>query len=203
MSTPTLATLALTTRIVPSEAKPLSAKEFWPLNRRVPLADLTGMNAADIAREASISVAESERLLRLLDRSTAVALAVERLEQAGVWTIMPNDEYFPRRFVHRLRDAAPPVLHGVGRRAALCAEMIGIVGSRDVNLDAAHVARRAAPLAVEAGFTVASGAARGVDQHAMSASFDAGGTSVGVLADALLRVVKQRQVPLYSTGGCA
>lgn len=194
MTTPTLTTLALTTRMVPSEIKPLSSREFWPLMRRVALSQLVGKDAADVAREASISIAESERLLGLLDRSTAVALAMERLEQSGVWTLTPDDEGYPRRLVDRLGDAAPPVLHGVGQQGSLAADAIGIVGSRDVTPEGADVCRRAAQTVVKGGLAVVSGAARGVDQQAMAAAFEAQGVVIGVLADALVRVVRQTEM---------
>jgi len=194
VTSPTLTTLALTTRMVPSEIKPLSSREFWPLLRRVALSQLAGMNATDVAREASIPIAESERLLGLLDRSTAVALAMERLEQAGVWTATPDDEAYPRRLIDRLGDSAPPVLHGVGDPSAMHADAIGIVGSRNVSPEGAHVARRAAELAVSAGLVVVSGAARGVDQQAMAAAFEVRGTVLGVLADALMRTIRQPEM---------
>jgi predicted Rossmann fold nucleotide-binding protein DprA/Smf involved in DNA uptake len=180
--------------MVPSEVKPLSSREFWPLMRRVELSQLAGKDAADVARDAAVSIAEAERLLLLLDRSTAVALAIERLEHAGVWTLTPEDEPYPRRLVERLGDSAPPVLHGVGQRATLAAAAVGIVGSRDVSPEGADVARRAARTAVDAGLAVVSGAARGVDQLSMAAALSARGVVLGILADALAKVVRQPEV---------
>lgn len=177
--------------MVPSEIKPLSSREFWPLTRRVALSQLAGKDAADVAEEAAISIADSERLLGLLDRSTAVALAMERLEQAGVWTVTPEDDAYPKRLIDRLGDSAPPVLHGVGQPGTLEAAAVGIVGSRDVTLEGADVARRAASAAVDAGLAVISGAARGVDQQAMASAFEARGVVLGILADALVKVVRQ------------
>jgi predicted Rossmann fold nucleotide-binding protein DprA/Smf involved in DNA uptake len=187
--------------MAPSEVKPLSAREFWPLLRRVDLSGLAGKNADDVAREASIPIVESERLLALLDRSTAVALAMERLEQAGVWTLTPEDESYPKRLVDRLADAAPPVLHGVGDASALLKDGIGIVGSRNITADGADAARQASVRAVQAGLAVVSGAARGVDQQAMAAAFQAGGGVVGILAEALMKVIRQADMRSAVHGG--
>jgi predicted Rossmann fold nucleotide-binding protein DprA/Smf involved in DNA uptake len=74
------------------------------------------------------------------------------------------------------------------------ADAIGIVGSRNVTPEGAQVARQAAKLAVSAGLVVVSGAARGVDQQAMTAAFEARGTALGVLADALMRVIRQPEM---------
>jgi predicted Rossmann fold nucleotide-binding protein DprA/Smf involved in DNA uptake len=52
------------------------------------------------------------------------------------------------------------------------------------------MARDAASAAVERGLSVISGGAKGVDQVAMAAAFQAGGTVVGILADSLDRRVR-------------
>ena len=193
MSVPasTLATISLTTRMLPAQVKPLAAREFWPLARRMDPAKMLGLDVTELAREAGLALGEAERVLQLLDRVTAVALALERLEQAGIWTLTPEDDGYPARLVERLGDSAPPLLHGVGEVRLLDGPGLGIVGSRDVTPDGAAVARQAAEQAAQGGWSVVSGAARGVDQQAMSSAFDAGGAVIGVLAEALSRVVRR------------
>jgi hypothetical protein len=69
--------------------------------------------------------------------------------------------------------------------------MVGIVGSRDVDDEGSRFASDVSAEAVRLGFGVASGGARGVDQISMRAAYEAGGYSVGILADSLLRTVRQ------------
>lgn len=57
----------------------------------------------------------------------------------------------------------------------------------------AEVARQAARRAVGEGFAVVSGGARGVDQVAMSAAWDADGVVVGVLSQGLDRALRLRE----------
>jgi len=177
--------------MLPAQVKPLAAREFWPLVRRMDPAKMLGLDVAELARDAGLALSEAERVLRLLDRVTAVALALERLEQVGIWTLTPEDDGYPARLAECLGDSAPPLLHGVGSPGLLSKPGLGIVGSRDVTPDGAAVACHAAELAAWGGWPVVSGAARGVDQQAMSAAFAAGGAMVGVLAEALSRVVRR------------
>jgi len=64
---------------------------------------------------------------------------------------------------------------------------LAIIGSRDVDDEIFAYTRRVAQNIAVQRMQVISGGARGVDQAAMLAVLDAGGTSVGVLADSLTK----------------
>ena len=90
-----LAALALTSRLVDSPVKPLSSREFWALRRDVEPSALHGMTAADIASEYLIPSDTAERIARLFDRSAALALAVEKLDHSGIWTVTGVGRIYP------------------------------------------------------------------------------------------------------------
>lgn len=142
-----------------------------------------------MAANLGIGLTLSVRVEALLRRGTAVALALEQFEQQGIWTASALSDVYPSRINEILGDAAPPSLHGVGNVSLLSLSGIGVVGSRDVDLDGMEVARDIAGAGVAAELSLISGAARGVDQHAMNAAFAAGGGVVGVLADSLVRTI--------------
>lgn len=198
---PDLVTLALTSRIVPGDVSPLSAKEYWPLSRAVELPDLLGKSAQDIAAETSIANELADRVARLLERGAALALALEQFEHGGVWTITAASDTYPAPLRSRLGDAAPPLLHGVGSADLLSTPGVGVVGSRDVDADAAQLARETARQSVALSLPIVSGAARGVDQHAMNAAFEFGGQVIGVLADSLERTVSKPSTRQAVAGG--
>jgi predicted Rossmann fold nucleotide-binding protein DprA/Smf involved in DNA uptake len=184
-----LVVLALTSRIVASQAKPMSAGEFWRLARGGSVTDLVGMAPDAVASTFGVPHAEADRIAALLERRTALAFAIEQLDHLGTWTVTAAGDAYPQRLAQRLRDAAPAVLHGVGDRALLNAEGIGIVGSRDVDDDAGDVTSAVAEAVVRHGATLISGAARGIDQIAMNTAFGIGGSVVGVVADSLERAI--------------
>lgn len=196
-----LAALALSSRLVESVTKPLSAHEFWALRRGGEPSALHGMTATEIAAELSIPRDNAERIARLFDRAAGLAIALERLDHSGIWTITGVGERYPERLRTRLRDSAPVVLHGVGDASILDTDGVGVVGSRDVAAEGSQIAREIAQSAVQAGLPVVSGAARGVDGDAMNAAFEAGGQVVGVLADALERAVNRRGTRRGVAGG--
>lgn len=125
-----------------------------------------------------------------MNRATALAFELDRLEQSGIKTLTVFDEHYPRQWLARLGAKAPPLVHGAGVLELLDTPGLGVVGSRDVSQEGGDVAREIARLAARRGLPLTSGGARGVDQLAMSAAFEAGGTVVGILAESLSRKLK-------------
>ncbi len=62
-----------------------------------------------------------------------MAFELEQLDRAGIWTMTPFDEGYPRRLVDRLGSKVPVLLHAAGDLGLLDCPGIGVVGSRDVN----------------------------------------------------------------------
>lgn len=186
-----LAALALTSRLVESAVKPLSSRDFWVLRRSVEPSALQGMTAIQLASTLAISGEDAERIARLSDRAAGIAVALEKLDHSGIWTITGVGNHYPERLRARLGPAAPVVLHGVGDASLLDTDGVGVVGSRDISEEGSQVAREMARTAVKARLPVVSGAARGVDQDAMNAAFEVGGQVVGVLADSLEQAVSR------------
>lgn len=188
------AALALTSRLVESAVKPLSAREFWALRRRFEPSMLLGMSAAEVTAELAIPSEEGDRIARLFDRTAGLAIALEKLDHSGIWTITGVGKQYPERLRMRLRDAAPAVLHGVGDKALLGADGLGVVGSRAASADASQAARDIAEWAAKSGLSLVSGAARGIDSDAMNTAFELGGNVVGIPADSLKRTVSRRAI---------
>jgi predicted Rossmann fold nucleotide-binding protein DprA/Smf involved in DNA uptake len=188
-----LASLALVSRVTPSDAKPLSATEFWKLIAAVDdPANLLGQSEQRL--RDSVGDGLSARVAQLLDRATALAFALEQLEQSGIRSATPFDDEYPTRLRDRLGNAAPVVLHLAGDARLLNSAGVAIVGSRDVSRDAAEAAKEIAQNAAAAGSVVISGGARGTDRLAMGSALDANGTVVGILADALTRTANDPEV---------
>ncbi len=190
-----LTALLLTQRLVDTPAAPLKASEYWTLLDRVrDPAALLGLDSAAIARTAGVDAPLADRLAELLDAASAFAFRLDEAEQSGLRLIASVDDDYPRTLVDRLGRGAPPLLYVVGDPVLLRADLLGIVGSRDIGEAEADVAREAAADAVTHGCGVVSGGAKGVDRLAMTAALDAGGSAVGVLADSLVRAARDPEV---------
>lgn len=126
-----------------------------------------------------------ERIDGLLKRGAAMAFALEKWANMGLWVVSRGDDHYPRVLKQLLKHGAPPLLYGVGDMALLSKGGLAVVGSRDVDSAALNFTRDIGEACSSEKIQVVSGAARGVDQEAMGACLEAGGFSVGVLANSL------------------
>ena len=173
--------------------KPLTPTEYGPFSRWL---YENKFNPADLLQRKS-EVLESwqdpkgkvstERLEGLLSRGASMGFALEKWSKAGVWVMSRIDPDYPKLLKSKLRDLAPPVLFGAGNKALLNNRSIGFVGSRTIDAEDEAFTESKVQLAVEQGYSVVSGGAKGVDQISMLSALRAGGGCIGVLADSLFR----------------
>lgn len=116
----------------------------------------------------------------------------EALRRQGGRFITLADDLYPSAL--RAIDAPPPVLAVRGNLAALARPMVAIVGSRNASAYGVKFATTVAQEVGAAGFVIASGLARGIDECAHRASLASG--TVAVLAGGLDRIYPAENVPL-------
>ena len=180
-----------------SSSKPLGVGEYNRLARRLRQlgrepADLLGAGSARLIKECRLDL-DTDRLDRLLERGFLLSQAMERWRMRALWVTSRADADYPRRLKQRLREQAPPVLYGCGKREGLDRGGLAVVGSRNVDEALISYTVDVGRLAAEAGRPVISGGARGVDQAAMRGALDSGGTVACVLADSLERAATRRE----------
>lgn len=180
--------------------------------------------AASLARAGVIDSLEQERISSaqatlLIERSSAdhdvePASAVDRCLAAVVehelWTICRHSAGFPPGFLLFAREAdVPHVLYGLGDRGHLGA-MIGapgvaIVGARRASAYGREVAYGLGRDAADAGLTVVSGMALGIDGAAHRGALQGGGPTIAVLAGGAERPYPRSHRLLHeqiASGGC-
>lgn len=188
------AVLLLTAHLSGSDdnrAKPLTTEEWWAfanwLKERNATLEYLLENVDEVLGGRSDPRGTTERIKRLLDRGSALGFAKDRWEQAGLWWLTSADDDYPARLKKRLGRVSPAVLYGCGRQTLLCSGGIAVVGSRDASESDLSWTRLFGEAVAAAGYSVVSGGAKGIDQAAMFGALDKGGTTVGILADSLLR----------------
>ena len=176
----------------------LSVREWTDLvvslhrDRGVTPREILGRNAAQLVAEFGIQGNLAARLEELLLGLASVGMELERLDSAGIWTLTRGDEDYPRIWKRKLGSLAPPVLFGAGPRAALAADLVAIVGSRNVDEAGSRFACELAELCARDGWGIVSGGVRGVDQIAMEATLSAGGFGVEILPDSIERAIARK-----------
>ena len=189
-----LATILLVSRIASDGTSPLTARQFWKLVIDVGHpGGLLGMTEDDLIG-TGLAADMAGRVVGLLARATAMAFQLERLDQSGIATLMPFDHSYPQRLRTLLGPKAPAILHAAGALELLNEGGVGVVGSRNVSDEGARVAAALGRHAASLDVPLISGAARGVDQLAMNAAFEAGGNVIGVPAHSLSRTLRSRGV---------
>ena len=186
-----LAAALLTSRLLPLEVKPFTAREFWTTFNEVSVLEtLIEMDIDQILRSVGCSMEIATRTRSLLDASRAFAFESERLEGEGITPLTAFDENFPSRLRDKLRNQCPVMLLVTGQVEWLAQPSIGIVGSRNVSKALMDTAAEIARAAVRGGHGVVSGLARGIDQISMGSALEVGGQVIGIPSEGI-RVVSR------------
>src|SRR5205807_182551 len=95
------------------EIQPLKLSEWNELERQIrgssikTPAALRGRTAEEIGKELARPLEETERIVRLLDRSGRLALELESIFSRGMWAVTRADEFYPARLRNTLQHQAP------------------------------------------------------------------------------------------------
>lgn len=109
--------------------------------------------------------------------------AYAQLAQTGIDTILTNTGEYPDAL--KEITAAPPILYIRGHKQVLQSPMIAVVGTRKLTSYGKQAAVEIVTGLVNAGLTVVSGLAYGIDAEALGAAVDLSGGAVGVLASSI------------------
>jgi DNA processing protein len=115
-----------------------------------------------------------------LDRIAAEIAAVRK---AGARYLFHDSAEYPPLLARS--EGAPPILIIRGDAALGLAPCVAVVGARNASAAATKLARDFALGLAEAGFTVVSGLARGVDGAAHMGALAGGGATIGVIASGI------------------
>jgi predicted Rossmann fold nucleotide-binding protein DprA/Smf involved in DNA uptake len=203
-----LATILLAGRLSSWGVRPLRASEYWRLLERLGAGAggatpgssgagpglILGQSEQELVSRHGLAEDLAARVSALAARAAVLAFELDGLEQSGIRTITVFDEHYPQLWLSRLGRKAPPLLHGAGALELLDTPGLGVVGSRDMSREGGEAAKDVARLAARRGLPLVSGGARGVDQLAMDAAFEAGGSVVGILGESLSRKLQRPDV---------
>ncbi len=173
-----------------NELKPLTPSEYkwltqWLNMQQLQPADLLNLSHIKKIKHLEHKTLTPARLLALLMRGTALALAVDSWTNKGLWIISHYDSAYPQRLKTRLGTATAPLLYGMGTLSLLQKGGLAIIGSREADEQAIELTKKIAKIAAQQGITLISGGARGVDTEALLTAISQGRTAIAILPDSL------------------
>jgi len=154
----------------------IRSENVGPVNFRR-LIDRFGTAVEALEALPKIAARSGRRNLRVTKAAQSEA-EMAALEKAGARLVMLGDADFPPLLAET--DGAPPVITVKGDLSLLSRPSIAIVGARNCSANGKAICRKIAAALGEAGITVVSGLARGIDAAAHQASLATG--TVGVVA---------------------
>jgi DNA processing protein len=128
------------------------------------------------------------------DLRAAVLAEDERAAAVGADLVTVLDLAYPRTL--RLIFNLPPFLYVRGRLLERDLRSVAVVGTREPTEDGLERAARMARLLVDAGVTVVSGLARGIDTAAHEATLDQGGRTIAVVGTGITRCYPKENTEL-------
>jgi DNA processing protein len=162
-----------------------------------------GASVGGLTKVEGIGSMTAERIAASRDKFDTCA-ELELAAKLGVWLVHIEDPRYPP-VLKQIYDP-PPVLYVKG---TLCREdnlAVAIVGSRRCSLYGQEQASRLAHLLAAAGFTIASGMARGIDTAAHTGALAGEGRTIAVQGCGLSRVFPPENAKLFelisASGAC-
>jgi predicted Rossmann fold nucleotide-binding protein DprA/Smf involved in DNA uptake len=128
-----------------------------------------------------------DRINFLLDRKSALALALDKWIKVGIWIINRGDTSYPKKLKERLKENAPPILFGIGNKELFNFNYIGVVGARKTSDHELLDTKELGCIICKQGYGVVSGGAKGVDENAMIGVLEANMHSHPYSRDLLVR----------------
>ena len=134
----------------------------------------------EIAQLSQFNHTLALRILAIPNRISEMRQRLDELADQGISVLFPDDTEYPTRL--KSVPDAPTVLCRVGALSEIGEKCVAIVGTTHPTVDSINVTLELTMHLVDAGFSVVSGLAKGIDTTAHSGTLEANGTTISILS---------------------
>lgn len=175
---------------VKDDIKPLETAEWSKvaqllLKQKLQPFNILNFTDNDFKSKLNLNGNEILRYKKLIDRSGSIAFEIEKYFNIGIFIATRADIFYPKKLKNILGTNCPPLFYYAGDIEIANDDFIGMVGSRTVDECDVTFAKKIAEKAVNAGFSIVSGGAKGIDTVSGSQAVSMGGAAMYFLADSL------------------
>jgi DNA processing protein len=156
----------------------------------------------EIAQLPQFNPILASRILTVRNRFTELRQKLEELADQGIVVLFSEDIEYPTPL--KSVPDAPIVLCRVGELSEVSEKCVAIVGTKRPTVESINVTLELSIRLVEAGFTIVSGLANGIDTNAHYGALGVNGTTIGVLSTDLSSIYPSENnelaMKIYETG---
>lgn len=148
-----------------------------------------------------------KRLISLLERKASLAIALDKWTKAGIWVLNRSETAYPQKIRERLKNAAPPLLFGLGNQKLLNQKYIAILGGKEIDQADEIACSSVVGRVVAQGYGVVTGGNKGIEELALLETIDSqaentsGGAARAGLAGGIGAVDRSSAAVITGTSG--
>lgn len=157
-------------------------------------ANLFNLSKSELKEKLLIQESECERITALLSKSGQLAFELNLLNDMGINIMTRADKIFPKVLKEKLKDKCPPVIYYCGDISILKDELIGVVGSRNIDSYGLEFTKNIGKKIVQEGYSLVSGGAKGCDSVSQEEVILNGGRVVSFIADSMINKIKKKDI---------
>ena len=176
--------------VTPLEPKEYSSFAALLRSKKIDLEDILHFGKQDFMQLLDMTESQTERFLRLLDRSASLSFEISKYESMGITVLTRADVAYPKKLKEKLGNACPPLFYAAGDPTIAAQSAIGFVGSRSIGDGDILFTQSAVQNVLKNGHIIVSGGAKGCDSIAEEPALDAGGAAIAYLSDSMMRKLR-------------
>lgn len=157
-------------------------------------ANLFNLSKEELKEKLLIKDDECDRIIELLSKSGQLGFEVNALNNAGIRIMTRADKIFPKVLKEKLKDKCPPVIYYCGDISILENRMIGVVGSRNIDIYGLEFTKKIAKKIVDEGYSLISGGAKGADSISQEEVLLNGGKVAAFIADSMITKIRKKDI---------
>lgn len=157
-------------------------------------ANLFNLSKSELKEKLLIQESECERITTLLSKSGQLAFELNLLNDMAINIMTRADKIFPKVLKEKLKDKCPPVIYYCGDISILKDELIGVVGSRNIDSYGLEFTKKIGKKIVQEGYSLVSGGAKGCDSVSQEEVILNGGRVVSFIADNMINKIEKKDI---------